>query len=49
MDILGKKMPILGQICKKIKIFELFKASFSPVRLKNIIDIQRKKLLTKIC
>ena len=47
MDILGQKMPILGQICKKIKIFELFKACFSPVGLKNIIDIQRKKITNK--
>ena len=47
MDILGQKIPILGQICKKIKIFELFKACFSPVGLKNIIDIQRKKITNK--
>ena len=45
----GKKRAILGQIRKKIKIFQLFKTCFSPVGLQNIKDIQRKKkIITKI-
>ena len=46
-SFLGKKCLFWDKFAKKIKIFELFKACFSPVGLKNIIDIQRKKITNK--
>ena len=46
--VLGQNGSFLGQIIEKIKICHLFKTCFSLVRLQNIIDIQRKKLITKI-